>query len=139
MKLKKSRWYYLLLIPLFLIVFAAIADLFHEETPDIRETYYLIEKNPSTRTESLDKSNQITIDDDKTVLKRDGQTEVVIHDWNNKTFSFSGKKYHYSYNQGKLLIYERKTAESMRSGLFYASKKHPLYDGYEKGTVTYKE
>ena len=130
-KKNKKKWLWLLLIIPVLMLMGIIQTTIDEKKSD-DGIYYLIVKNQSTKTATIDKRFWIKIDGEQITLK-DVEGEHTYHyDSQNDEFNKDSETYSCMLHDGTLLLVndgiENEQAE-------YVSPESSWYSGYEQGKV----
>lgn len=130
-KKNKKKWLWLLLIIPVLMLMGIIQTTIDEKKSD-DGIYYLIVKNQSTKTATIDKRFWIKIDGEQITLK-DVEGEHTYHfDSQNDEFTKDSETYSCMLHDGTLLLVndgiENEQAE-------YVSPESSWYSGYEQGKV----
>ena len=130
-KKNKKKWLWLLLIIPVLMLMGIIQTTIDEKKSD-DGIYYLIVKNQSTKTATIDKRFWIKIDGEQITLK-DVEGEHTYHyDSQNDEFNKDSETYSCTLHDGTLLLVndgiENEQAE-------YVSPESSWYSGYEQGKV----
>lgn len=130
-KKNKKKWLWLLLIIPVLMLLGIIQTTIDEKKSD-DGIYYLIVKNQSTKTATIDKRFWIKIDGEQITLK-DVEGEYTYHfDSQNDEFTKDSETYSCMLHDGTLLLVndgiENEQAE-------YVSPESSWYSGYEQGKV----
>lgn len=130
-KKNKKKWLWLLLIIPALMLLGIINTTIDEEESD-DGIYYLIVKNRSTKTATIDKRFWIKIDGEQITLK-DVEGEHTYHyDSQNDEFTKDSKTYTCMLHNGSLLLVSDGSENEQAE---YVSPESSWYSGYEQGKV----
>lgn len=126
MKFKKWKLIFLL-VPVVMIITYMKQD---QELNSITEgRYYLIVKNKSSRTASLDKTTWVEFSGNKITFKEGSKETVIQYNSKYRTFKKEGKSYLFVDNHGNLSISDLDSHDSVS----YVSPESSMYSGYEEG------
>ena len=130
-KKNKKKWLWLLLIIPVLMLMGIIQTTIDEKKSD-DGIYYLIVKNQSTKTATIDKRFWIKIDGEQITLK-DVEGEHTYHyDSQNDEFTKDSKTYTCMLHNGSLLLVSDGSENEQAQ---YVSPESSWYSGYEQGKV----
>ena len=130
-KKNKKKWLWLLLIIPALMLLGIINTTIDEEKSD-DGIYYLIVKNRSTKTATIDKNFWIKIDGEQITLKDVEGEQTYHYDSQNDEFTKDSETYNCLFNNGTLLLVGD---GSDNEPLDYVSPESSWYSGYEQGKV----
>ena len=128
-KKNKKKWLWLLLIIPALMLLGIINTTIDEEKSD-DGIYYLIVKNRSTKTATIDKNFWIKIDGEQITLKDVEGEQTYHYDSQNDEFTKDSETYNCLFNNGTLLLVGD---GSDNEPLDYVSPESSWYSGYEQG------
>ncbi|RSJ60014.1 hypothetical protein D8810_11045 [Streptococcus gordonii] len=94
--------------------------------------YYLIVKNESTKTASLDKTSWIKIEGEQITIKEGSKEYTYSFDTENKEFTRDSVKYSCLIHDGLLTLSGDQPQNELPE---YVSPESSWYSGYEKGQV----
>lgn len=130
-KKNKKKWLWLLLIIPVLMLLGIIQTTIDEKKSD-DGIYYLIVKNQSTKTATIDKRFWIKIDGEQITLK-DVEGEHTYHfDSQNDEFTKDSETYSCMLHDGSLLLVSDGSENEQAE---YVSPESSWYSGYEQGKV----
>lgn len=130
-KKNKKKWLWLLLIIPVLMLMGIIQITIDEKKSD-DGIYYLIVKNQSTKTATIDKNFWIKIDGEQITLKDVEGEQTYHYDSQNDEFTKDSETYNCLFNNGTLLLVGD---GSDNEPLDYVSPESSWYSGYEQGKV----
>ena len=131
MKNKSKKWkWFLLIIPGFMIL--GIITTILDDMKSNDGIYYLIVKNESTKTASLDKTSWIKIEGEKITIKEGSKEYTYSFDTENEEFTRDSVKYSCLILEGTLTLSGDQSQGELPE---YVSPNSSLYSGYEKGQV----
>ena len=131
MKNKSKKWkWFLLIIPAFMILGLITTILDDMKTDD--GIYYLIVKNESTKTASLDKTSWIKIEGEQITIKEGGKEYTYSFDTENEEFTRDSVHYTCLIHDGLLTLSGEQPQKELPE---YVSPESSWYSGYEKGQV----
>ena len=130
-KKNKKKWLWLLLIIPVLMLLGIIQTTIDEKKSD-DGIYYLIVKNQSTKTATIDKRFWIKIDGEQITLKDVEGEQTYHYDSQNDEFTKDSETYNCLFNNGTLLLVGD---GSDNEPLDYVSPESSWYSGYEQGKV----
>ena len=131
MKNKSKKWkWFLLIIPAFMILGLITTILDDMKSDD--GIYYLVVKNESTKTASLDKTSWINIEGEKITIKEGSKEYTYSFDTENEEFTRDSVKYSCLILEGTLTLSGDQSQGELPE---YVSPNSSLYSGYEKGQV----
>ena len=130
-KKNKKKWLWLLLIIPVLMLMGIIQTTIDEKKSD-DGIYYLIVKNQSTKTATIDKRFWIKIDGEQITLKDVEGEQTYHYDSQNDEFTKDSETYNCLFNNGTLLLVGD---GSDNEPLDYVSPESSWYSGYEQGKV----
>ncbi len=131
MKNKSKKWkWFLLIIPAFMILGLITTILDDMKSDD--GIYYLVVKNESTKTASLDKTSWIKIEGEKITIKEGSKEYTYSFDTENEEFTRDSVKYSCLILEGTLTLSGDQSQSELPE---YVSPNSSLYSGYEKGQV----
>ncbi len=131
MKNKSKKWkWFLLIIPAFMILGLITTILDDMKSDD--GIYYLVVKNESTKTASLDKTSWIKIEGEKITIKEGSKEYTYSFDTENEEFTRDSVKYSCLILEGTLTLSGDQSQGELPE---YVSPNSSLYSGYEKGQV----
>ena len=131
MKNKSKKWkWFLLIIPAFMILGLITTILDDMKSDD--GIYYLVVKNESTKTASLDKTSWIKIEGEKITIKERSKEYTYSFDTENEEFTRDSVKYSCLILEGTLTLSGDQSQGELPE---YVSPNSSLYSGYEKGQV----
>ena len=134
MKNKSKKWkWFLLIIPAFMILGLITTILDDMKSDD--GIYYLVVKNESTKTASLDKTSWIKIEGEKITIKEGSKEYTYSFDTENEEFTRDSVKYSCLILEGTLTLSGDQSQGELPE---YVSPNSSLYSGYEKGQVKIK-
>ena len=134
MKNKSKKWkWFLLIIPAFMILGLITTILDDMKSDD--GIYYLVVKNESTKTASLDKTSWIKIEGEKITIKEGSKEYTYSFDTENEEFTRDSVKYSCLILEGTLTLSGDQSQGELPE---YISPNSSLYSGYEKGQVKIK-
>jgi len=94
--------------------------------------YYLIVKNESTKTASLDKTSWIKIEGEQITIKEGGKEYTYSFDTENEEFTRDSVHYTCLIHDGLLILSGEQPQKELPE---YVSPESSWYSGYEKGQV----
>ena len=131
MKNKSKKWkWFLLIIPAFMILGLITTILDDMKSDD--GIYYLVVKNESTKTASLDKTSWIKIEGEKITIKEGSKEYTYSFDTENEEFTRDSVKYSCLILEGTLTLSGDQSQGELPECV---SPNSSLYSGYEKGQV----
>ena len=131
MKNKSKKWkWFLLIIPAFMILGLITTILDDMKSDD--GIYYLVVKNESTKTASLDKTSWIKIEGEKITIKEGSKEYTYSFDTENEEFTRDSVHYSCLILEGTLTLSGDQSQGELPE---YVSPNSSLYSGYEKGQV----
>ena len=131
MKNKSKKWkWFLLIIPGFMIL--GIITTILDDMKSNDGIYYLVVKNESTKTASLDKTSWIKIEGEKITIKEGSKEYTYSFDTENEEFTRDSVKYSCLILEGTLTLSGDQSQGELPE---YVSPNSSLYSGYEKGQV----
>ena len=98
--------------------------------------YYLVVKNESTKTASLDKTSWIKIEGEKITIKEGSKEYTYSFDTENEEFTRDSVKYSCLILEGTLTLSGDQSQGELPE---YVSPNSSWYSGYEKGQVKIKD
>ena len=131
MKNKSKKWKWFLLIIPALMIFSIIRITL-DEMKSKDGIYYLVVKNESTKTASLDKTSWIKIEGEKITIKEGSKEYTYSFDTENEEFTRDSVKYSCLILEGTLTLSGDQSQGELPE---YVSPNSSLYSGYEKGQV----
>lgn len=131
MKNKSKKWkWFLLIIPAFMIL--GLINTILDDMKSDDGIYYLVVKNESTKTASLDKTSWIKIEGEKITIKEGSKEYTYSFDTENEEFTRDSVKYSCLILEGTLTLSGDQSQGELPE---YVSPNSSLYSGYEKGQV----
>ena len=97
--------------------------------------YYLIVKNESTKTASLDKTSWIKIEGEQITIKEDSKEYIYSFDTENEEFTRDSVHYSCLIHDGLLTLSGDQPKKELPE---YVSPNSSWYSGYEQGKVKIK-
>ena len=125
----KFRIWLLLLIPVAMIMVYIKQEQELNAITDGR--FYLVVKNKSSHTASLDKSTWVEFSGDRIIFKEGNNTTTILYNSKNRSFEKEGKIYRFIDDHGDLSISDMDSHGS----LSYVSPKSSMFSAYEEGRV----
>ena len=119
-----------MIIPAFMILGLITTILDDMKSDD--GIYYLVVKNESTKTASLDKTSWIKIEGEKITIKEGSKEYTYSFDTENEEFTRDSVKYSCLILEGTLTLSGDQSQGELPE---YVSPNSSLYSGYEKGQV----
>ena len=124
---QKFKIWLLLLIPVVMIIFYIKQEQELNAITDGR--YYLVVKNKSSNTASLDKSTWVEFSGDYIILKEGNTTTTILYNSEDRSFEKDGIIYRFTDDHGDLSISDMVSHESVS----YVSTESSMFSKYEKG------
>ena len=135
MKNKSKKWkWFLLMIPALMILGIIRINLDEMKSKD--GIYYLIVKNESTKTASLDKTSWVKIEGEQITLKEGSKESTYSFDTENEEFTRDSIHYSCMIYDGRLTLLGDQPQKELPE---YVSPNSSWYSGYEKGQVKLKD
>ena len=125
----KFRIWLLLLIPVAMIMVYIKQEQELNAITDGR--FYLVVKNKSSHTASLDKSTWVEFSGDRIIFKEGNNTTTILYNSKDRSFEKEGKIYRFIDDHGDLSISDMDSHGS----LSYVSPKSSMFSAYEEGRV----
>ena len=125
----KFRIWLLLIIPVAMIMVYIKQEQELNAITDGR--FYLVVKNKSSHTASLDKSTWVEFSGDRIIFKEGNNTTTILYNSKNRSFEKEGKIYRFIDDHGDLSISDMDSHGS----LSYVSPKSSMFSAYEEGRV----
>lgn len=125
----KFRIWLLLLIPVAMIMVYIKQEQELNAITDGR--FYLVVKNKSSHTASLDKSTWVEFSGDRIIFKEGNNTTTILYNSKDRSFEKEGKIYRFIDDHGDLSINDMDSHGS----LSYVSPKSSMFSAYEEGRV----
>lgn len=125
----KFRIWLLLLIPVAMIMVYIKQEQELNAITDGR--FYLVVKNKSSHTASLDKSTWVEFSGDRIIFKEGNNTTTILYNSKDRSFEKEGKIYRFIADHGDLSISDMDSHGS----LSYVSPKSSMFSAYEEGRV----
>lgn len=126
---QKFKIWLLLLIPVVMIIFYIKQEQELNAITDGR--YYLVVKNKSSNTASLDKSTWVEFSGDYIILKEGNTTTTILYNSEDRSFEKDGIIYRFTDDHGDLSISDMVSHESVS----YVSTESSMFSAYEEGRV----
>ena len=125
----KFRIWLLLLIPVAMIMVYIKQEQELNAITDGR--FYLVVKNKSSHTASLDKSTWVEFSGDRIIFKEGNNTTTILYNSKDRSFEKEGKIYRFIDDHGDLSISDMDS----HGALSYVSPKSSMFSAYEEGRV----
>ena len=126
---QKFKIWLLLLIPVVMIIFYIKQEQELNAITDGR--YYLVVKNKSSNTASLDKSTWVEFSGDYIILKEGNTTTTILYNSEDRSFEKDGIIYRFTDDHGDLSISDMVSHDSVS----YVSTESSMFSAYEEGRV----